>query len=272
MLQKAQAMKVLIVYAHPEPRSLNGSLKNLAVKVLQDEGHEVIVSDLYQMQWKTAGDGYDFLARESERLSFTRDSKHAFQTSTLSPDIQNEIEKLLWSDAVIFQFPLWWFSMPAILKGWFDRVYVNGFAYGVGQHGGDRWGDRYGEGKLLGRRAMLSITIGGREKHYSPRGVNGYLHDLLFPIQHGILYYPGMTVLEPFVIYQSDRLSEEGWNHHSQLFTHRLRNLFVEKPIPFRKQNAGHYDAEQVLKPGLGHGAFGTGIHLVQTGEPQEQY
>ena len=137
-------MKILIVYAHPEPSSLNGSLKDLAIKVLQDEGHEVIVSDLYQMQWKAAGDGYDFLARGTERLSFTRDSKQAFLTGTLSPDIQDEIQKLLWSDAVIFQFPLWWFSMPAILKGWFDRVYVNGFAYGVGVHGGDRWGDRYG--------------------------------------------------------------------------------------------------------------------------------
>jgi NAD(P)H dehydrogenase (quinone) len=47
---------------------------------------------------------------------------------------------------VIFQFPLWWFSMPAIMKGWIDRVYAYGFAYGVGEHSDRHWGDRYGEG------------------------------------------------------------------------------------------------------------------------------
>lgn len=224
------------------------------------------------MRWKSAADGDDFLARGSERLAVTRDSRHAFLTGTLAPDIQEEIQKLLWSDAVVFQFPLWWFTMPAILKGWFDRVYANGFAYGVGEHGGDKWGDRYGEGKLLGRRALLSITIGGREKHYSRRGVNGFLDDLLFPIQHGILYYPGMTILEPFVMYQSDRLSPEGWNYHSPQFAARLRNLFDEKPIAYRKQNAGHYDGEQVLKPGLADGMCGTGIHIIQRGDPQELF
>src|SRR5690606_28833276 len=120
--------------------------------------------------------------------------------------------------------------------------------------------------------AILSLTIGGREKHYSQRGINGFLDDLLFPIQHGILYYPGMTILEPFVIYQTNRLSQEGWEHHSQLFANRLRNLFNEKPIAYRKQNAGHYDGEQVLKPGLGQGMSGTSIHLLQPGEPREQF
>ncbi len=63
---------------------------------------------------------------------------------------------MLWADAVIFQFPLWWFSMPAILKGWIERVYAYGFAYGVGEHSESHWGDRYGEGSMTGKRAMLS--------------------------------------------------------------------------------------------------------------------
>jgi putative NADPH-quinone reductase len=49
-------MKVLLIYAHPEPRSLNGALKNFAVRHLQQAGHEVQVSDLYAMRWKA---GYD---------------------------------------------------------------------------------------------------------------------------------------------------------------------------------------------------------------------
>ncbi|MET0387040.1 MAG: NAD(P)H-dependent oxidoreductase, partial [Polyangiales bacterium] len=168
------------------------------------------------------------------------------------------------------QFPLWWFSMPAILKGWVERVYAQGFAYGVGVHEGERWGDRYGEGVLRGRRALLSITLGGRAPHYTARGVNGALDDILFPIQHGILFYPGMDVVPPFTVYQSDRLTTEQWSLVAKDFTARLDGLFSEEVIPFRKQNGGHYDGQQVLKPGLGAGASGTAIHLVQPDDPEQ--
>lgn len=90
----------------------------------------------------------------------------------------------------------------ASLKGWIDRVYAYGFAYGVGEHSDHRWGDRYGEGTLSGKRAMLIVTAGGWEQHYSPRGINGPIDDLLFPINHGILHYPGYDVLPPFVTYR----------------------------------------------------------------------
>lgn len=82
-------------------------------------------------------------------------------TGTQSADIAGEQEKLLWADTVIFQFPLWWFSLPAIMKGWIDRVYAYGFAYGVGEHSDTHWGDRYGEGTFAGKRAMLVVTAGG---------------------------------------------------------------------------------------------------------------
>lgn len=264
-------MKILVVYAHPEPRSLNGALKDLAVRHLTARGHSVRVSDLYAMQWKALADGDDFADHDAaERLFYKRASKHAYAAGTQRNDVAVEQEKLLWCDAVIFQFPLWWFSMPAILKGWIDRVYACGFAYGVGVHEGDRWGERYGEGTLAGRRAMLSITIGGRAPHYSERGVNGSLDDVLFPIQHGVLFYPGMTVLPPFVRYQVDRLGEGEWAAIAAAFTARLDGLFVDAPIPFRRQNGGHYDGEQVLRADLGRGEGGTRIHLVQPGDPRE--
>ncbi|MCP3138197.1 NAD(P)H-dependent oxidoreductase [Pyxidicoccus xibeiensis] len=264
-------MNILIVYAHPEPRSLNGALKDLAVRHLTAQGHEVRVSDLYAMKWKAVADGADFLNHASgERLSYARASRDAFAGGLQSPDIVAEQEKLLWADAVLFQFPMWWFSMPAILKGWIDRVYAYGFAYGVGVHDGDRWGDRYGEGTLKGRRAMLSVTIGGRAPHYTDRGVNGALDDLLFPIQHGVLFYPGMEVLPPFASYMTDRLSEAQWPSVAEAFQARLDGLFTDAPLPFRLQNGGHYDSQQVLKPGLGHGASGTRIHLVLPGEPEQ--
>jgi NAD(P)H dehydrogenase (quinone) len=264
-------MKILIVYAHPEPQSLNGALKDLAVRHLTDQGHEVRVSDLYAMDWKAVADGDDFPSHDSgERLFYARASKRAFADGSQSPDIAPEQEKLLWADAVIFQFPMWWFSTPAILKGWIERVFAYGFAYGVGVHEGERWGERYGEGTLTGRRAMLSVTIGGRAPHYSDRGVNGALDDVLFPIQHGVFFYPGMEVLPPFTIYQADHLKRDQWPSIAETFKARLDGLFTDDPIPFRGQNGGHYDTQQVLKPDLGHGASGTRIHLVEPGDPEQ--
>ncbi len=264
-------MNVLIVYAHPEPRSLNGALKNLAVAHLTARGHVVQMSDLYAMRWKAAADAEDFPARDaSARLVYAAASKAAFADGTQSADVAAEQQKLLWADAVVFQFPMWWFSMPAIMKGWIERVFAYGFAYGVGEHGGERWGDRYGEGTLLGRRAMLSVTIGGREPHYGDRGVNGALDDLLFPIHHGVLFYPGMDVMPPFATYQVDRMREEEWPAVAEAFKTRLDGLFTDAPIPFRRQNGGHYDGQQVLRPGFGHGSSGARLHLLQAGDAEQ--
>jgi NAD(P)H dehydrogenase (quinone) len=263
-----QPKHILIVHAHPEPQSLNGSLPNVALAALREQGHEVQVSDLYAMNWNAVADAADFRqVQESSRLRYVAESKHAFATGTQAPEIEAEQIKLLWADAVIFQFPLWWFSLPAILKGWVERVFAFGFAYGVGEHGGNRWGDRYGEGRLAGRRAMLSITIGGRSPHYSDRGVNGPLNDLLFPIHHGVFWYPGMDVLPPFAVYQADRLTAEDFEVVAVGYRERLKRLFTDAPIQFRSQNGGHYDERQVLKPAFGIGAAGFGLHVVRPNE-----
>ncbi|VFT10685.1 NAD(P)H dehydrogenase [Pseudomonas aeruginosa] len=157
-------MNVLIVYAHPEPRSLNGALKDFAVARLEAAGHAVQVSDLYAMGWKAVLDAGDSLEREaSERFDPSATSLRAFENGWQSVDIAGEQDKLRWADTLILQFPLWWFSMPAILKGWIDRVYACGFAYGVGEHSDSHWGDRYGEGRMQGKRAMLVVTAGGWE-------------------------------------------------------------------------------------------------------------
>ncbi|MGC1549718.1 MAG: NAD(P)H-dependent oxidoreductase, partial [Rhodanobacter sp.] len=191
-------MNVLLVYAHPEPKSLNGSLRDFIVGRLNDAGHTVQVSDLYAMQWKATLDADDFPQRDTaQRFNPSTDSRLAYVEGTQADDVAAEQAKLLWADLVIFQFPMWWFSMPAILKGWFERVYAYGFAYGVGEHSESRWGERYGEGMLKGKRAMLVVTTGGWADHYSERGINGPIDDVLFPIQHGMLFYPGFDVLPP---------------------------------------------------------------------------
>ncbi|KVC19962.1 NAD(P)H dehydrogenase [Burkholderia diffusa] len=257
-------MNVLIVYAHPEPRSLNGALRDFAVEHLEAAGHCVQVTDLYAMNWKAAFDANDVTDRTSDaRFDPSLDSKRAFATGTQSEDIEREQEKLKWADAVILQFPLWWFSMPAIMKGWVERVYAYGFAYGVGEHSDLHWGDRYGEGSLAGKRAMIVVTAGGWESHYSARGINGPIDDVLFPIQHGILYYPGFDVLPPFVIYQTHRMDDARFDETRAALGKRLDELWTAQPIPFRRQNAGDYDIPALtLKAEIAPGTVGFAAHL----------
>jgi NAD(P)H dehydrogenase (quinone) len=257
-------MNVLIVYAHPEPQSLNGSLKEMAVAHLEKAGHAVQVSDLYAMNWKASLDAGDSAHGSlNERFDPSLDSKHAFENGLQSDDIAREQEKLVWADAVILQFPLWWFSMPAILKGWVERVYAYGFAYGVGEHSDHRWGDRYGEGTLAGKRAMLVVTTGGWESHYGPRGINGPIDDILFPIHHGILYYPGFDVLPPFVIYRTGKMDEPRYAQTCDGLRQRLDTLFATPPIPYRKQNAGAYEIPALtLRDDISPDQTGFAAHL----------
>ncbi|MDR6642406.1 NAD(P)H dehydrogenase (quinone) [Luteibacter sp. 1214] len=256
-------MKVLLVFAHPEPRSLNGSLRDVAIAELLAQGHDVRQTDLYGQRWKAVVDRDDFPAlRSDDRLHPARASAEAFASGTLTDDVREEQEKLLWADAVILQFPLWWYTMPAILKGWIDRVYACGFAYGVGEHSDRHWGDRFGEGTLAGKRAMLVVTAGGWEEHYGPRGINGPIDDLLFPINHGVLHYPGFDVLPPFVAYRLDRMGEDAFPAMAEALRERMRNLAITSPIPFRRQNGGDYEIPSLrLRDGLGQDTVGFGLH-----------
>lgn len=258
-------MKYLIVYAHPEPKSLTGYLKDRAVEGLLAAGHEVEVSDLYKMKWKAVADADDFLPGtpgvDPSRLDYEAASREAFAGGSQSRDITEEQQKLLWADAVILHFPIWWYGMPAILKGWIDRVYAYGFAYGVGPHGGPQWGKRFGEGTLEGRRAMVTMIVGGRMAHYGPRGVNGAMDDLLWPIQHGVLFYPGFEVVPPTVLYEAGKADATVVERMATHYIERLLTINETEPIPLRPQNGGDYDDVQVLKPGLGAGQKGHALH-----------
>lgn len=249
----------------PNHGRLNAALRDVAVKELETQGHQVRVSDLYAQGWKSELDRADFpLLQPSARLRAASASGEAFAANALTADVKAEHEKLLWADMLILQFPLWWYTMPAILKGWVDRVYSYGFAYGVGEHSDNHWGDRFGEGTMAGKRAMLIVTAGGWADHYAPRGVNGPIDDLLFPINHGILYYPGFTVLPPFVSYRVDRFDDVALAEVADELRARIRTLETTAPIPYRRQNGGDYAIPSLqLHPGLEpEGAAGFSLHL----------
>lgn len=250
-------MKVFFVYAHPNSYSLNGQLKDHAIGALQRAGHEVRVSDLYAMKWKAVADTDDFPERDkSLPLEYMTASGKAYEGGTQSKDITAETEKLLWADAVIFQFPVWWFGFPAILKGWVDRVFAYKFAYGYKDAGNTY---RYGDGALAGKRALLSVTVGGPEVDY---GINGPLEHLLFPITHGTLFFPGIDVLPTFAVYDTARMDAARVEGAKAALEQRIVRLFVDDSIPFRLQNNGDYPDRHALAPHIAPGITGIPAHI----------
>lgn len=219
-------MKVLIVYAHPERRSFNAAMKNLAVEVLRGAGHEVQVSDLYAMKFEPVGGPIDFSALEDpSTFRYQREQIHATAADLFVPELKAEMDKLAWADFVIFQFPLWWFSLPAILKGWVDRVFAMGFSYDISRS--------YETGVFRGKRAMLSFTTGGPAARYGPAGKNGSIDELLRHVQYGMLYFIGMDVLPPFIAYGASRAAPEQRAAYLEAYRERLLTLDSTAPIEF---------------------------------------
>lgn len=252
-------MKVLWIFAHPEQRSLNGSLMRDGLRTLEALGHEHRVSDLYAMGWKATVDADDFGDPPRERLFVGAEQERAHASGTLSADIVGEQGKIAWADTLVFHFPLWWFGPPAILKGWFDRVLVQGFGFGVA--GPDGRALRYGDGGLAGKRALIVTSAGARESGFGPRGIHGHLEEVLFPLLHGTFWYTGMAALPPFVVYGADRLTAADHARDAAALRERLRTLPTERPLPFRHENAGAYDEDLVLRPEFAPGRSGVGVH-----------
>jgi len=252
--------KILLVCAHPEPTSLTRRLFDVSSETLAQQGHELLFSDLYGMRWKAVFDAEDFPDRaNSERLSFIDESAHAYSGGSQTADVMREQEKIVAADVLIFHFPLWWFSVPAILKGWFERVWARGFAYGY-RDAGNLY--RYGDGALKGKRALLAVSVGGAEQDYSPRGINGPLDELLFPITHGTLFFPGMDVLPTFAVYGAARMDHEAIQIAKSRWRARIEHLFQDPPIAFRPQNGGDYPDRHMLASHVAVGQTGLRAHI----------
>jgi putative NADPH-quinone reductase len=148
-------MRVFIVHAHHEPTSFSGALTREAQSILPNARHEIAVSDLYAMRFDPVSDRRNFKSvKNPDRLSQQAEEAFASEHDSFVPELQSEMDKVAWCDALVFQFPLWWLGLPAILKGWVDRVFAIGRAYGGGRY--------FERGVFRGKRAMCSVTVGGR--------------------------------------------------------------------------------------------------------------
>ncbi len=192
-------MQVLVVYAHPEPTSFAAALKDTAVRALSAAGHRVEVSDLYGEGFNPVAGRHDFTGdADPARFHYQSEQLNASRTGGFSAELVREQERLMRADLFVFVFPLWWGGLPAIVKGWFDRVCAYGVAYADGK--------RFDQGFFVGRRAVLGVVTGGTVERFSAGGSYGPMPEVLYPLRRCILEYLGLEVMEPFVAYAAPRV------------------------------------------------------------------
>lgn len=213
-------MKVLYIYAHPEPKSFNGALKDTALATLKEKGYEVKLSDLYAMKFDPILKSSDFPERKKpDVFNPFLEALNASKTGAFAPDIKEEMEKVKWADLLIFQFPIFFTFMPAIMKGWIDRVLAPGFGFNPVTN------SAYNTGLFKGKSAMLVTTTGAPKEMYSEGGAHGDLNKHLESITHCIFEYMGMEVLPSYVIYGASSMSREKGAEELEKYRKRLLEM-----------------------------------------------
>ncbi len=217
-------MKAFIVFAHPEPKSFNAALFRTAREALAGAGWEVRVSDLHAMGFNPVSDRRNFTTvKDPDTYKQQVEELHATGAGGFAPDLEEEMAKLEWCDLFIMQTPLWWFGLPAMLKGWADRVLAMGRFYGDGRF--------YEQGVLRGRRALLSLTTGGPPEAYEKGGFNGDIQAILRPILRGICEFVGLSVLAPNIVYAPAHITAEERAAALAAYAARLGSIEKEEPM-----------------------------------------
>lgn len=168
-------------------------MKNLAIQTLESQGHNIVISDLYGEGFNALAQKWDFVTTSGGHFNYMLEQKHAARLDlAFSPDILGEIQKIKAADIILFVTPLWWSGVPAILKGWFDRVLAMGVAWDGGQF--------YEKGLLRGKQAMMIVNGGHPAEYYSNEGQHKITAlQALHPINHATLAFCGLNVHEPFL-------------------------------------------------------------------------
>ncbi len=217
-------MKVFVVYWHPEPQSFNSAMFHTACEALTNAGNEVRSSDLYEMRFDPVSSRKNFKSvKDPDYLKLQLEETYATEVNGFSAVLDSEMGKLEWCDLMIWQFPMWCFGMPAVLKGWVDRVFARGRMYDKAR--------RYETGVFHGKRALLSLTTGGKEEIYRKGGANGDIHAILRPIHRGNLQFFGFDVLAPQVVYAPVHVTHEQRVKELADYAARLKRIGEESPI-----------------------------------------
>jgi NAD(P)H dehydrogenase (quinone) len=211
-------MHALFVYAHPEPTSFTGALKDAGAAALRAAGHTVDVSDLHAENFNPVAGRHDFTSvADAGRFHYQTEQGHAQAARGFASDLVREQQRFLKADLVVWLYPIWWGGMPGILKGWFDRVLAFGFAYADGR--------RYDSGFFPEKRGLLCLSTGGTRERFSASGVYGDIHTVLWPAQRLMIEYLGMHALEPFVAYGAPRVDAEARAMYLRQWAARLSEI-----------------------------------------------
>lgn len=176
-------MKNLIVYAHPNSGSLNHFFKQTVLESLQESGEEIEVRDLNQINFNPVLSLEDM---KGQRMGKVAD------------DVKKEQDFIAWSDRIIFIYPIWWTGMPAIMKGYIDRVFSYGFAY--------RYDQGIQKGLLTGKKTIIINSHGKSNAEYEAMGMD---KALALTSDTGIFTYSGLEIQEHFYFDKADRASQE---------------------------------------------------------------
>lgn len=205
-------MKVHLVFAHPNLDSFNGQLRTTAIDFFKENNINYSISDLYQINFKASADKDDFTYLANPNyFDLQFEQAHALQNGNFVDDIKREQQLLQDADLIIFQFPLWWYSMPGLLKGYIDRVFSMGWAYGGAQ-------------VLKGKRILVSTTTGAPEMAWTEDN-RGTIIDIFKHLFIGTFGLTGLNPVEPFIVYGAKRLDDSQKNTCMIEFSNYLLNL-----------------------------------------------
>jgi NAD(P)H dehydrogenase (quinone) len=191
-------MRHLIIYAHPNENSLNHSLLNTVVETLQSRDQEVIVRDLYKI-------GFD-------PVFSLEDMQGQFQ-GKLSDDVKLEQEHISWAEQITFIYPIWWTGLPAMMKGYIDRVFSYGFAY--------RYDQGIQKGLLKGKKTVIINTHGKSHEEYEKTGMD---KALTLTSDNGIFIYSGLEIIRHLFFDKADKASSE----NLKKWKDQIRNLYSD--------------------------------------------
>ena len=198
---RLRTMNVLIVYAHHESASFCGAMLRTATAALRAAGHTVVVSDLYAMGFDPVSDRRNFTTvADTTRLRQQTEEAHAHQEGGFAPALHTEMHKLVACDLLILLFPIWWLGLPAILKGWVDRVFAVGVAYGGGRC--------FGSGVMRGKRAMCVLSTGACPLRTTARVTTRRSRPCFTRCIAASSSSQGLDVLPPFVAHGPDRIND----------------------------------------------------------------
>ncbi|CAM4077472.1 NAD(P)H-dependent oxidoreductase [Zobellia nedashkovskayae] len=176
-------MKHLIIYAHPNVASLNFHLKQTVAQTLEQQNHEVVIRDLYNLNFNPILSLKDMSGQRKGEVS---------------KDVKKEQEYISWAEHITLIYPIWWTGMPAIMKGYIDRVFSYGFAY--------RYDAGIQKGLLKGKQTTIINTHGKSQAEYESIGMDKALS---LTSDTGVFEYCGLEIEQHFFFDQADRLSPE---------------------------------------------------------------